>query len=184
MFNNNTITIDDVNVLLRNKYYDSSRKRVTCIIQSGENIESSNAIVYDPSVLDKMTTFDFIYFFTRLLFIRIDLYSLFYKSSNYGYFVFDETGMLSPQMYNKMVVAYCYYDDVNKKYVIPDTNVFNKKYLFKYFDINNFCINDNIKFTSCYSEKNKNVNSFIVFLQIYCKSLNKIYCNIKYKISL
>lgn len=182
---NSLIPIDDVNFFFKEKYYDLESNKIECIIRVSSKIVDIMYInVDDPTIFNEMTIFDVIYFFVKLLSIRIDLYSLFYKPSNYGHFTFDDSGSLDATFYNKMVIAYCYYDIVSKKYVIPLDNVFNKKYLFKYFNNDDFIIFDNVKTISCYNNTNKNSNVFFVFLRIYCKHLNKIHCLIKYKIHL
>lgn len=182
---NSLVPIDDVNFFFKEKYYDSKSNKISCIILISNKIVNTMYInVDDPIIFNEITIFDVLYFFVKLLSIRINLYSLFYKPTKYGHFVFDDSESLNDTFYNKMFIAYCYYDILSKKYVIPLDSLFNKKYLFKYFNNDGFIIFDNVKTVSCYNNTTKNSNVFFVFLRIYCKHLNNIHCSIKYKIHL
>lgn len=174
--------IDDRIIFFRKNFYDSTQKKVICILQTPKKEQILNVRVDNPNIIYNMKTFDIIYFFVTLISIRIDLYSLFYKPVNYGNFYFNDNGTIISTMYNKMIIAYCYFDNINKQYVIPNENIFNKKYFFKYFKTNNFFIFDNLKTVKCYNKSNVNSNFFIVFLKVYYKHLEKIHCLIKYKI--
>lgn len=179
------LSVNDVNLLLRNRYYDEAEKNIRLyFFTSSETIITTKDIsVKNISIINTTTTFTVILFFTRVLNIHMNLYSLFYKSSQYGNFVFEQDGSIVSSIFNKMVIAYCYYDRLTKKYNVPLDNIFNKKYLYKYLDTNLF-IFDTKETVAVYSNKTKQSNNYLVFLKVYCKRSGVIHCIIKYKILL
>lgn len=179
------LSANDVNLLLRNRYYNEKEKiiRLYFFTLSETIITTKDISVKNIAIINSMTTFTVILFFTRVLNIHMDLYSLFYKSSRYGNFVFEQDGSIVSSVFNKMVIAYCYYDRLTKKYYAPLDNIFNKKYLYKYLDTNLY-IFDTKETVAIYSNKTKQSTNYLAFLKVYYKQSNVIHCIIKYKILL
>lgn len=176
--------MDNLNMLFKLNFYDFQTKTIVCILKCSSNEIIKRIKVSDENIFEKMVSFDVIFFFTKLMDIRIDLYSLYYKPSNYGTFTFDEQGLVTPAMYNKMVIAYCQHDAEENYKILPDNN-FNKKYLFKYFDTDKFqIIENNSSINTCHGKNNIKSNKFLLFLSVYCKQSNIMHCRVKYKIHL
>jgi len=141
--------------------------KLICHILYNNRITTMKLDISTRESIYRLSDFVIIHFFTRMLAIPFDFHSLYYKPTNYNMFIFEDNGIVTPSMFNKLIVAQVKYN-ANKQYILSNTE-FNRRYFLKFFSTSKFNITDADSMLHCFNANRATARNFLIFVNAYSK---------------